>query len=535
MSLQTPQATPSTPGRSSRQRNTQTVRAPYGPSCIREWVQQQDIQPLNVDIAAERQRRRFGIRNDRQEFPASAGHNFLHPHFCPNVEDRLWAWHEGMSDVQDSITGMARLADVVHIGFAVRAEWNPTLPITLDSIEIVPTVTRQIEQMNGWSAVVEKMEAIFRREIALPHILQYATKLGQIRPPPGNTLDEATRDLMIHPLQIDPNLQRNTFASSPSISTRPPSIPIPTPSASTLATPTPISSAPPRSLSTRTARERSGEPATIARPLRQAAAPSSSRARGDGSHRPSTSRTSVSTPIATPSRQPLASSGRVLPSSGSRVESSRIQRSQAPAAGTTRQTHSSRPEAVYGEEIISISSDEEDVSEYITQPRLHRPRTSRPQRRSSHWIHTPAGSPSRGPTASDIPPSYYTDPALASFGFPPAVMQFLQENNHTNARALCIINATQNCEIDCWLPRFCEAGLSTEEATRLKELLFEALPHEWRIALTAPPGSPTPSIGTSESSLSASEAVLTDEDSYWRGLETDPQDSYWEPIAAVAT
>ncbi|KZP08002.1 hypothetical protein FIBSPDRAFT_965201 [Athelia psychrophila] len=205
--MQRPQATPSTPGRSSRQQNTRTVRALYGPSCVREWVQQQVPQPSNVDIAAERQRRRFNIRYDKQEYPASAGQNFLHPHFCHNVEDCQWAWHEGLCDVQDTVTGMARLADVVHIGFAVRAEWNPTVPVQLDNIEIVPTASRQVEQMDGWADVVIKMEDIFRREIALPHILQYSTKLKQIRPPPGHTLDDATRDLMHHPLQLHPDLQ----------------------------------------------------------------------------------------------------------------------------------------------------------------------------------------------------------------------------------------------------------------------------------------------------------------------------------------
>lgn len=105
--MQRPQATPSTPGRSSRQQNTRTVRALYGPSCVREWVQQQVPQPSNVDIAAERQRRRFNIRYDKQEYPASAGQNFLHPHFCHNVEDCQWAWHEGLCDVQDTVSAAA--------------------------------------------------------------------------------------------------------------------------------------------------------------------------------------------------------------------------------------------------------------------------------------------------------------------------------------------------------------------------------------------------------------------------------------------
>lgn len=147
-------------------------------------------------------------------------------------------------------------------------------------------------------------------------------------------------------------------------------------------------------------------------------------------------------------------------------------------------------------------------------PRSRRPR---PQPRSSHWIHTPAGSPSRSPVVSDDPPTYYTDPALDTFGFPAPVVQFLQHSAHTNARTLCIIDATRNCELDCWLTRFCEAGLSVLEAGELETLLFEALPHEWRVALTASPSrrpdSPTLSVGGSESSLTMSELPSGNSDS----------------------
>lgn len=150
-------------------------------------------------------------------------------------------------------------------------------------------------------------------------------------------------------------------------------------------------------------------------------------------------------------------------------------------------------------------------------PQPPRSRVSRTQRQSSHWIHTPAGSPSRSPAVSDDPPTYYTDPALDTFGFPAPVVQFLRDAAHTNARALCIIDATRNCELDCWLARFCDAGLSVVEASRLETLLFEALPHEWRVALTASPSrrpdSPTMSVGTSESSVTVSEPPSGDSDS----------------------
>lgn len=106
MSSQTPiykvQETPLQPHTSSRQ-PTQTIRGPYGPSCIREWVVQQEPNPSRQDIAKERHKRQYNIHRDGQEFPAQAGNNFLHPHFCHNSQDRQLAFVEGVGDIKDAV------------------------------------------------------------------------------------------------------------------------------------------------------------------------------------------------------------------------------------------------------------------------------------------------------------------------------------------------------------------------------------------------------------------------------------------------
>jgi hypothetical protein len=80
-----------------------TERAPYGPPCIREWVQGQDPNPHHHEIAAERHGRRFDIQHDQQDYPAASNAKFLHPHFCLNADDRRLAWHEGIGDIKDAV------------------------------------------------------------------------------------------------------------------------------------------------------------------------------------------------------------------------------------------------------------------------------------------------------------------------------------------------------------------------------------------------------------------------------------------------
>jgi hypothetical protein len=78
------------------------MRAPYSPPAIRQWVQSQDIQPLNCDIDCQRFSRRRGIRQDNRDQSLS-GNLSLHDHFCLNTEDRELAFYEGMSDIKDAV------------------------------------------------------------------------------------------------------------------------------------------------------------------------------------------------------------------------------------------------------------------------------------------------------------------------------------------------------------------------------------------------------------------------------------------------
>ncbi|KAG2121453.1 hypothetical protein DEU56DRAFT_704994, partial [Suillus clintonianus] len=158
-------------------------RAPYSPPAIRQWVQSQDTQPLNCDIDCQRFSRRWGIRKDRdQSFSDTLS---LHKHFCLNAEDRKLAFHEGMSDIKDAATGMARIADALFIGFSLRPEWDPMQPLHTSDITVDVVTTRQFEQVPHFKRVAERLRETFVQEIAMLHIWHLQDKLNKVTPGPG--------------------------------------------------------------------------------------------------------------------------------------------------------------------------------------------------------------------------------------------------------------------------------------------------------------------------------------------------------------
>lgn len=86
------------------QRMIQEQRAPYSPSSLRRWVQQQDPNPDAASIAAEGHRRRHGVHSDMQEYPANNQPNWLHPHFCLQKDDRELVRSEGMMELKDTVS-----------------------------------------------------------------------------------------------------------------------------------------------------------------------------------------------------------------------------------------------------------------------------------------------------------------------------------------------------------------------------------------------------------------------------------------------
>lgn len=87
---------------------------------------------------------------------------------------------------------MDRLADVLHISFAVRPEWNPNEPLHWSNIHVETIESRQIQQLPGWTDVVQRLTNIIQEELGVAHIMQFKNKLSRLSPTTGYQVDSET-------------------------------------------------------------------------------------------------------------------------------------------------------------------------------------------------------------------------------------------------------------------------------------------------------------------------------------------------------
>jgi hypothetical protein len=78
---------------------------------------------MQNEIAATHHSRRYDVWMDGQEYPASTGNNFLHPHFCLNADDHKLAWHEGVSDINDAVSQHLLLVFFCPLN-STTGDWN---------------------------------------------------------------------------------------------------------------------------------------------------------------------------------------------------------------------------------------------------------------------------------------------------------------------------------------------------------------------------------------------------------------------------
>lgn len=112
---------------------------------------------------------------------------------------------------------MGRLADILHIGFAVQPDWNPNEPLHASNIHVETFASRQVEQLTGWGTIVLKLQKIIQEELGVAHIMQFQTKLHQVSPGPGYRVDPETQQTISHGVQLAP--REPTLAAAPSVST----------------------------------------------------------------------------------------------------------------------------------------------------------------------------------------------------------------------------------------------------------------------------------------------------------------------------
>ncbi|OCH89489.1 hypothetical protein OBBRIDRAFT_835803 [Obba rivulosa] len=180
-------------------RSTRGVPAPYSPPALRIFTQTQDPELALRDIEQHRFKQRLHVRKDGNEQIHSDIR--LHDHFCLSNTDRKLAYHDALNDIEDAAVGVARTADVLFMGFAVRPEWNPSEPLVPTNININIVLTRHFEQNPAFKDVVKKIRRIVQEELAVPHILAFHSKLNQITPR-GYMYDPATHELIENPVRL---------------------------------------------------------------------------------------------------------------------------------------------------------------------------------------------------------------------------------------------------------------------------------------------------------------------------------------------
>lgn len=104
------------------------------------------------------------------------------------------------------MTSMGRLADILHVGFAVRPDWNPTRTLHPSQVHVEVFTSRQVQQLAGWEGIVAKLRKIFQEELGVAHITQFQTKLHQVSPGPGYAIDPKTQRSMSRNIQLAPTL-----------------------------------------------------------------------------------------------------------------------------------------------------------------------------------------------------------------------------------------------------------------------------------------------------------------------------------------
>lgn len=102
---------------------------------------------------------------------------------------------------------MDRTADVLHIGFVVRPEWDPLVPLHWSNIHVETITSRQFGQLPGWAGIADRISDIVRQELGLTHLIQFREKLNQVSPRNGYLVDAETRAAMLGNLTLtaEPN------------------------------------------------------------------------------------------------------------------------------------------------------------------------------------------------------------------------------------------------------------------------------------------------------------------------------------------
>lgn len=113
----------------------------------------------------------------------------------------------------------------MFIGFGIRPEWPPSVPLNPHDIHLDVTATRQFEQYPEFRDIVDKIVRIIQEELAVHHILAYSRKLDQVTPGAGYALNPDTGRITLDAIRlsqpsVNATQDHDTTSHQPSVAMR---------------------------------------------------------------------------------------------------------------------------------------------------------------------------------------------------------------------------------------------------------------------------------------------------------------------------
>ncbi|KDQ58088.1 hypothetical protein JAAARDRAFT_256564 [Jaapia argillacea MUCL 33604] len=151
--------------------------APYGPLALRSWIHSlRPDRPSQRECDQKRFEERLDVRQDRDE-QCERG---LHMHFLSEGRDREDASEEGINDIWDAATGLARLTDALFAGIVIQPIYDSNTPHIPPRMEVKLVTTRQFKMNPKYRETLEEVVEVLKREIGLPHVESFPSRVREV-------------------------------------------------------------------------------------------------------------------------------------------------------------------------------------------------------------------------------------------------------------------------------------------------------------------------------------------------------------------
>src|SRR5882762_1873141 len=94
----------------------------------------------------------------------------------------------------------------MFIGFAIRPEWDSSLPLDPGKIQVDPVYSRHFQQVDSYRPVLQHILQIIRQELALPHVYGFPSHVGQVMHGRGYSVNREPSNIIENRLVMAQNL-----------------------------------------------------------------------------------------------------------------------------------------------------------------------------------------------------------------------------------------------------------------------------------------------------------------------------------------